>query len=170
MANAEELDLRNRGTEIVKCPEMLELEKVGKKETDNYDRRKRVGTDRAADIWSLGCLLFELLTGRFLFIDDDLSTFFVRITGLGGGAELPLITEENMRLLEGNMPLVDFIRYCIQRNPLCRPSIAAVVNKFDHAAAEALRCTNRHSEELLYAKLTGRRDSTNSLDSPHSVA
>merc|ERR1719359_775487 len=47
MANAEDLCVRNRGTECVKCPEMLEVEKVGRKEGVNYDRRRGVGTNQA---------------------------------------------------------------------------------------------------------------------------
>ncbi|CAJ1446522.1 unnamed protein product [Effrenium voratum] len=67
MENSQELDMRNRGTEIIKGPEMLELEVVSRRDSKVHDRRKRVGTNKAADIWSLGCLFFELLTGRFLF-------------------------------------------------------------------------------------------------------
>ena len=29
-----------------------------KDEWDNYDRRKKIGTTRSSDIWSLGCLLY----------------------------------------------------------------------------------------------------------------
>lgn len=34
----------------------------------------------ASDIWALGCLLFELLTGVMLFNQADWSSFFVRLT------------------------------------------------------------------------------------------
>jgi serine/threonine protein kinase len=59
----DEIDMRNRGTEYIKSPEMLMLTIAAKKENDKYDRRRKVGTTRLSDIWSLGCLLFELLTG-----------------------------------------------------------------------------------------------------------
>ena len=31
-------------------------------------------------MWSLGCLLYELVTGRYLFADDDWIRMFVRVT------------------------------------------------------------------------------------------
>ena len=46
---------------------MLTLAISSKKENDKYDRRKKVGTTRTSDIWSLGCLLYEILAGEFLF-------------------------------------------------------------------------------------------------------
>jgi hypothetical protein len=45
-----------------------------------FDRRARKGANSASDIWSLGCLFFELLTGEFLFYDDDWVKFFLRVT------------------------------------------------------------------------------------------
>ena len=33
-----------------------------------------------SDVWSLGCLLYELVTGRYLFADDDWIKMFVRVT------------------------------------------------------------------------------------------
>lgn len=63
----DEYCLRNRGTEYIKSPEMLTLTINSKKEQDTYDRRKKVGTTRSSDIWSIGCLLYEILTGELLF-------------------------------------------------------------------------------------------------------
>lgn len=48
----------HRGTEVAMSPEMLDIASKGKKQADDFDRRKKVGTTRASDIWSLGCLFF----------------------------------------------------------------------------------------------------------------
>ncbi|RYG55134.1 hypothetical protein EON66_06010 [archaeon] len=48
-------------------------------------------TGSGCDIWSLGCLLFELLTGSFLFQSDDWVRFFITVTG--GATTGPLLAE-----------------------------------------------------------------------------
>lgn len=63
----EELNLVGRGTQFIKSPEMVSLDIANNDEGANYDRRRKVGTTRASDIWSMGCLLYELLTDEFLF-------------------------------------------------------------------------------------------------------
>ena len=60
--------LRSKGTDVIKSPEMLIQGQI-RKDDDNFDRRKKMGTTRSSDIWSLGCLFYELLTGEFLFIE-----------------------------------------------------------------------------------------------------
>lgn len=52
-------------------PEMLTVTNKSKKDSDDFDRRKSIGTTRASDIWSLGCLFYELLTGDYLFKNND---------------------------------------------------------------------------------------------------
>lgn len=79
----------NRGTEFIKSPEMLTVAYASQVTKDTFDRRKKVGAGRASDIWSLGCLFFELLTNDFLFYDSDWVRFFIRVT-----SDPELITEE----------------------------------------------------------------------------
>lgn len=82
----------------------------------------------ACDVWSVGCLLYELAAGRYLYQDDDWARFFLSVTGDthpartgtgatevggaaggGGGLEaqngmtlpLPLLPPERVELLEG---------------------------------------------------------------------
>ena len=75
----DEFCTRNRGTDAIKSPEMLQLTINTRKDHHKYDRRKQVGTNRLSDIWSVGCLFYELLTGEFLLYHPDWAHFFVRV-------------------------------------------------------------------------------------------
>ena len=71
LSDKDELNTRSRGTEVIMSPEMMTLQINTRKDTDKYDRRRKVGTTRQSDVWSLGCLLYELLTGEYLFFNED---------------------------------------------------------------------------------------------------
>ncbi len=47
------------------------------------DRRKKNGASSPTDVWALGCLFYELLTGEYMFYDDDWVRFYLRVTASG---------------------------------------------------------------------------------------
>lgn len=128
----EELDLQNRGTEYIKSPEMLNLAFSIKKDHENFDRRRRCGTTRSSDIWSLGCLFYELLTGKWLFYDLEFFKFYTRVTS----KDFELINRENKRELLDNQLLISFIESILVRNPMHRPTIEHVISKFQQMVTQ----------------------------------
>lgn len=68
-------DCRARGTECVQPPEMLLM---GRRGQDNSS-----GCAAPADVWALGCLLYELVTGAMLFNSDDFAKFYCLLTQEG---------------------------------------------------------------------------------------
>ena len=67
----------------MKSPEMLLVGNAQRADRHGFDRRRREGAGPPADVWALGCLLYELLTGDFLFYDPDWIRFFVRLAQPG---------------------------------------------------------------------------------------
>ena len=64
----------------MKSPEMLVVGNATNQTRSNHDRRRREGAGTPADVWALGCLLYELLTAHILFYDPDWIRFFIRLT------------------------------------------------------------------------------------------
>ena len=126
---------RSRGTDVIKSPEMLKhFGYQIRKEDDNYDRRKKVGTTRSSDIWSLGCLFYELLTGNFLFeeIQDNYLEFMYKIDK---SSISELLTEKKLSLIDNNPYLVDFLKFMLVKNQTYRPNIDTVIKRFEHVYA-----------------------------------
>ena len=126
---------RNRGTEYIKSPEMLTVANASSKERANYDRRKKAGVDKASDAWSATCLLYEILTGDYLFFDDDWIRFFIRVTG--GAGEQMIAPERLAPLLQlpGGDQLVEFFHQSLVRDPLRRPTLHDLAARWDSVAA-----------------------------------
>lgn len=79
----------------------------------------------SCDVWCLGCLLFELYTGRFLFQEKDWSFFFERITN----DSLPILNETSLSAVGNNLFLVNLILYALNRNSEHRPNAAALLKR-----------------------------------------
>ncbi len=102
--------------------------------------------DGRSDIFSLGAVLYEMLTGQYAFDGDSLPTIVYRVVN-----ETPVPAA----LLRANPPagLVSLLASMLQKNPQARPDARAVVNAL-HALSSAAprvpapRASNRISRLL----------------------
>jgi serine/threonine protein kinase len=122
----------NKGTEWIKSPEMLSIALNSSITNPHFDRRQKIGAGPASDIWSIGCLFFELMTGEFLFVDSDWSRFFLRITNI----QQPLLTDENRAMLK-NPTYAHFLEFVLQRSVRHRPDLGEVIVRFDEMFPDA---------------------------------
>lgn len=74
---------RARGTDAFKSPEMLLVGGALHTSHRAFDRRRRQGAGPSSDVWSLACLLYELVTGKLLFSDSDWLQLVARVTSPG---------------------------------------------------------------------------------------
>ena len=128
------MTLLNKGTEWIKSPEMLSIALNSSVTNPNFDRRRRIGAGPESDIWSIGCLFFELLTGEFLFVDSDWSRFFLRITD----PKEKLINDDSLALLGNNKKFQSFLEFVLQREVTRRPNLRQVIEKFDKMFPDAM--------------------------------
>ncbi|KAL4475130.1 hypothetical protein ABPG74_001826 [Tetrahymena malaccensis] len=134
----DEYCLVSKGTQFIQSPEMQTLAIQSKKEGDKYDRRKKVGTTRSSDVWSLGCLLYEILTNEFLFYNQNETVFLFRVTT---NTE-QILTQENLEKVQYNMYAIDFLKYILVRDQQIRPNIDNVIKRFEHVYTQIVSNSN----------------------------
>eukprot|EP00698_Gefionella_okellyi_P005948 TRINITY_DN1537_c0_g2_i1.p1 TRINITY_DN1537_c0_g2~~TRINITY_DN1537_c0_g2_i1.p1 ORF type:complete len:1903 (-),score=492.44 TRINITY_DN1537_c0_g2_i1:11-5278(-) len=119
---------RNRGTEPIKSPEMLRLS-WGGKGTQDFDRRKRQGAGAASDVWSLGCLLYEIITGAYLFYDDVESDFVQLFHRVHSDNPDEMIPDFRRHQAQNNKEVFDLLFYVLKKDPQMRPSCEDVMKR-----------------------------------------
>jgi len=146
--NEENFTTENRGTEYIKSPEMLTIAYATKKEQDAYDRLRKVGAGPASDIWSLGCLFFELLTDKFLFYEREWVQFYVRVTV----NTYDLISQQNADLLSEFPDALTFLKSVLIRDPKYRPAIQDMIRGYKVTQNKIIE--QKKKSELLEEKET----------------
>jgi len=137
----------DRGTECIKSPEMLTISGAIDSARDQHDRRKRIGTNSQSDVWSLGCLLYELIVGDYLFRDEDWSRFYVRLTGRGQQLISDNARTNLLHYNSGGLKVLEFLQSTLLvRDPRMRPTARDVLFKFDRTFQEILGQKNNVTE------------------------
>jgi serine/threonine protein kinase len=83
----------------------------------------------AADVWSLGLVAFEMLTGEPAFPEMSLEEI---VDHLAGRAALPWEGPRRPELLRKLRAFKSNVMDCLQRDPARRPQMSSVVRGWEH--------------------------------------
>ncbi|KAL0236989.1 hypothetical protein PCE1_000386 [Barthelona sp. PCE] len=135
---------RNRGTEVIRSPEMLFSNSIfSEQRAETFDRLHRP-SPLAADVWSIGLLLYELFTGNFLFDPNDVSHMYSCVQ-----KDSTILSDEQRATLPP--PILGLLDFILNVNPLKRPIMRDVALRVEITLESILR-TRTTYERIVFTK------------------
>ena len=128
------------GTERIQSPEMVAVVDLTRVDGARFDRLRGGPTgehskpDERSDCWGLGCLLFEIVVGDFLFDTAEWARFFMLLSDEKMG---PLPEEDCVRKIEevvgkeAGEIVVKMMRMCLSRERERRIAAAELAKRCD---------------------------------------
>lgn len=149
---------RTRGTEAIKSPEMLAIK--GSEES----QRKTLITF-ASDVWSLGCLLYEMITQQLIFEKDDWAGLYAHLvleitasSALREDHEQALFqalkpAQDDQQQVEIAREIIALVQDILIRLPGDRPSLSVLLNRSDTLLSRVLALSITPSDQKYMDKL-----------------
>ena len=135
-----------RGTECIQAPEL-----VLKDQKDGLREPRANYPPTISDIWSIGCLLFELLTHEYLFTGGDWVQFFMKLSGaqvvLDQRAE-HLIDKSVYGNVAAANAIREYLNFMLIADPHKRPSIERVCLEFKSVYATVYNALKDFPDKL----------------------
>lgn len=119
----------SRGTENIQSPEMLQLMRHNDSHHSTHDRRRLYTSDSGSDVWSCGCLLYELLTNQYLYNDMNELPIYAQVTDINQ----PILNSNAIQHLRpwNSSSIISFIQSILIRDVYRRPNINEVIRLYD---------------------------------------
>jgi serine/threonine protein kinase len=160
--------LQPLGTDFMKSPEMLRngQHPVLNQRRENFDRRRHEGAGAPSDIWSLGCLLYELVFGDMLFFDEDYMRFLQRVCFSTG----PVLPPEAVVKLQHTPIVHSLVTLLTERNHEARIDIFKLQSKLASISVEKEKEKDANANKMMNESIVPARAASSPLTMDQAVS